>query len=84
MNEENTSGASREMTPEEKIHDLRKKIDAVIQYASMIKADSRPEYAKGKREIAIVYTKLQEAKMWGGKILEELGSELPAQFQDKA
>lgn len=78
------NGASREMTYQEKCHDLRKKIDAVIQYVGMVKNDNRPEYAKGKRETALVYTKLQEAKMWMGKVLEELGSELPKEFQDKA
>lgn len=81
---ENVSYASREMTPEEKCHDIRKKIDAIIQYVSQVKGDSRPDYAKGKREFALVYTKLQEAKMWTGKVLEELGNELPAEFADKA
>ena len=75
---------TREMTHEEKAHDVRKKIDAIIQYVSGIKADQRPEYAKGKREWALVDTKLQEAKMWAGKVLEELGSELPEKYQDKA
>lgn len=74
----------REMTLEEKSHDVRKKIDAIIQYVATIKNDTRSEYAKGKREVALVYTKLQEAKMWMGKVLEELGSELPVQYQDKA
>lgn len=77
-------GASQEMNPQDKMHDLRRRIDALIQYASSVKNDTRPEYAKGKREIALSYTKLQEAKMWVGKVLEEMGSELPAQFQDKA
>lgn len=72
------------MTPQETMHDLRKKIDALIQYTGMLKADARPEYANGKREIALTYTKLQEAKMWTGKVLEEMGSELPAEFRDKA
>ena len=78
------TGVGVEMLPQEKLHDLRKKIDAVIQYSAMIKNDSRVEYSKGKREIALVYTKLQEAKMWAGKDLEEMGSELPKEFQDKA
>lgn len=78
------TGTTREMTPQEKMHDLRVRIDAVIQYVAVIKSDSRPEYSKGKREIALVYTKLQEAKMWAGKVLEEMGSELPIEFQDKA
>ncbi|MGF6428240.1 hypothetical protein ABIE91_003460 [Bradyrhizobium elkanii] len=36
------------------------------------------------REIALVRTKLQEAKMWAGKILEVLGSPFPAELADKA
>lgn len=80
---ENT-GAMREMTLKEKSHDVRKKIDAVIQYVATIKNDTRPEYAKGKREVALVYTKLQEAKMWMGKVLEELGSPFPKELSDKA
>ena len=76
-------GAMREMTPEEKIHDLRKKIDANIRYAQSLK-DKREDYQKFIREISIVFTKLQEAKMWAGKCLEALGSELPEKFQDKA
>ncbi len=76
--------ATGEMNPKEKMHDMRKRIDAIIQYVGFVKNDTRPEYAKGKREIALVYTKLQEAKMWAGKVLEEMGSELPAEFADKA
>jgi hypothetical protein len=63
------------------LHEYRKQIDALIQAAGRMK-ETRPE--KGGREIAIVYTKLQEAKMWTGKVLEEIGSELPAEFRDKA
>jgi hypothetical protein len=33
---------------------------------------------------ALVYTKLQEAKMWTGKCLEQIGFELPKEYQDKA
>jgi hypothetical protein len=32
----------------------------------------------------LVREKLIEAKMWSGKILEALGSELPVEFRDKA
>lgn len=65
---------------EDKVHDLRKSIDANIkQFEELM-----PELTAGIREAALVRTKLQEGKMWAGKILEELGSELPAQFQDKA
>lgn len=82
MSEE--SMATREMFPEEKMHDIRVKIDAIIKYVGFVKNDQRPAYSKGKRELSLVYTKLQEAKMWTGKVLEELGSELPAEFRDEA
>ena len=77
-------GALTEMNPEEKIHDLRKKIDAKIQYVSSLKNDKREDYQKFSREIALVFTKLQEAKMWAGKCLEAIGSELPKEFRDEA
>ncbi len=78
------TNVSREMNPVEKGHDLRTKIDAIIRYADIIKNDQRPDYAKGKRELSLAHTKLQEAKMWVGKFLEEQGSELPAEFRDNA
>jgi len=72
-----------QMTQEEISHDTRKKIDAIIGFVKMQK-DDKFTYMKGKRELALAYTKLREAKMWMGKVLEELGSELPKEFQDKA
>lgn len=36
------------------------------------------------RELALVRTKLQEAKMWAGKILETMGSPFPSELADKA
>ncbi len=38
----------------------------------------------GGRELALSFTKLQEAKMWLGKALEELGSPLPQEYRDEA
>ena len=78
-----------EMTLREALHDLRKKIDGVIGYAYTFKMqpdqeDNGEGMKKMQREIALVYTKLQEAKMWAGKCLEQIGSELPKEFQDKA
>ena len=64
------------------IHLFRKNIDSVIQ--SALKLQSKIGRNSGGREISLVVTKLQEGKMWAGKILEAIGSELPAQFQDKA
>ena len=63
---------------QQEIHDFRKEIDALIQKAK------QAQDPRCGREMALVHTKLQEAKMWAGKCLEALGSELPKEFQDKA
>lgn len=69
------------VTPDD-VHLFRKHIDAVIQEAQ----DYQQAIGRnaGGREISLVVTKLQEGKMWAGKILEAMGSELPAQYRDKA
>jgi hypothetical protein len=66
------------------IHQLRKEIDAVTQKFQNLQGQVAAHKGKGGREIALVVTKLQEGKMWAGKILEALGSELPAEYADKA
>ncbi len=64
------------------LHDVRKQIDALIQMVNTIKNDA--VYKGAGREVSLSYTHLQEAKMWLGQALGVLGSELPAQFADKA
>ncbi len=64
------------------IHNFRKEIYAVIQKSQLLQSEIGRD--AGGREISLVVTKLQEAKMWAGKILEAIGSELPKEFQDKA
>lgn len=66
----------------EDIHAFRVNIDAQIVAAQDLQV--KIGRAPGGREISLVVTKLQEAKMWGGKILEAFGSELPAEYRDKA
>lgn len=62
------------------LHTFRKHMDACIK-----QVDSSPLHSHMYfREVEIVKTKLQEAKMWVGKCIEKLGSELPKEFQDKA
>lgn len=56
------------------VHDLRLNIDRVIQEAKS---------HESTRAISLVITKLEEAKMWAGKRLEELGSTLPKEYRDK-
>lgn len=84
-------GMANNMTTEQ-LHKFRQDIDACIQTAE---ADMKaPQIGTGSqgtpaghryiRELAITRTKLQEAKMWVGKCLELLGSQLPEEFRDKA
>lgn len=77
-----------ELTPEMKeVKELRKKIDAVIQdskHLNQVGDDHSVHYQPASRALSIATTKLEEAKMWCGKRLEELGSEFPAELADKS
>ena len=72
----------REKTMEEKIHDLRKEIDRVIKLTQLLRLEI--DRGNGGREISLAFTKLQEGKMWAGKVLEALGSKFPAKYRDEA
>ncbi len=61
------------------VKDLRKQIDACV-----LSVDKLTEQYGGSRALSLVRTKLEEAKMWGGKRLEELGSPFPKDLADKA
>lgn len=69
------------MSLEDGVHQFRKEIDKLIVRA---KAMSEQRLGKGGAEATLAYRSLQLAKMWLGKVLEENGSELPVEFQDKA
>lgn len=67
------------------IKDFRKAVDALIQRAELYLDTSNgipPMMAA--REMALVRTKLQEGKMWLGKVLEVVGNPFPAELADKA
>lgn len=66
----------------QQVKSLRVEIDRVTNQAKEFQV--KVDRTAGGREVALVITKLQEAKMWAGKILEALGSELPAEYADKA
>jgi hypothetical protein len=66
------------------VKNLRVEIDKNIKEAKIMKFTLSDNKRQGIREVSLVITKLQEAKMWAGKILEELGSELPVPFRDEA
>lgn len=60
---------------------LRVSIDACVKQAEAI-ADELD--FDGGREIAFSIAKLQEAKMWAGQALGELGQKLPEAYRDEA
>ncbi len=63
------------------VKDLRKRIDELVfvveqrQQAEMLNADVG-------RAFSLVRTKLQEAKMWAGKVLEAENKPLPKEYAD--
>lgn len=68
------------------VKDFRKEIDTNIQKAEAFLASVPPPTPTGNfgREMSLVRTKLQEAKMWAGKVLEAVGNPFPAELADKA
>ena len=67
----------------EQLHEFRKQIDACIKTAEndIVPGETKP-YG---RELALVRTKLQEAKMWAGKCLETNGdNQFPENLKDEA
>jgi hypothetical protein len=68
----------------ESVKTFRKEIDANIQKAEAFMGNASPNGANYGREMALVRTKLQEAKMWAGKVLEAVGNPFPPELADKA
>ena len=64
---------------EKQLHEFRKEIDALI-----VKAEKGILQMVGGREMAIAHVKLQEAKMWVGKVLEAKGTPFPPELADKS
>ena len=67
--------------PEETLHELRKSIDAIIKWTGKLKENRKSGYG---REISLVYTRLQESKMWAGQCLGAIGSPFPEHLRDEA
>ena len=64
------------------IKDLRVEIDRVTKQAKTVaEAIARGD---GGREVSLTITKLEEAKMWAGKVLEAIGHLLPEEYRDEA
>jgi hypothetical protein len=72
-------------TIRELLKNLRSETDRVIKMAQNISGDVIQGRESG-REVSLAITKLQEAKMWLGQGIGELGEEfkLPEQFRDEA
>jgi hypothetical protein len=70
------------MAIEQALKDQRVEIDRCIKRNQQIAM----YIARGTagREVALAITKLQEAKMWLGKALEEIGYPLPEEYRDEA
>jgi len=70
------SGIPANICTKDETKELRKHIDACIQEVNQYQPS---------RALALVKTKLEEAKMWGGKRLEELNpDDYPKELRDKA
>jgi hypothetical protein len=78
------------MLDNNKLHELRVAIDANIKTSAELLKEclTQPEVfeitSHPSRPAEIVLTKLQEAKMWVGKILEANGAPFPAELRDEA
>ena len=67
-----------------KLKQLRQDIDKLIQISDEYKTTNEGQkYPVYIREISIVKTKLQEAKMWTGKCIEISGFPLPEKYRDE-
>jgi vancomycin resistance protein YoaR len=64
------------------MHTLRREIDACIKMARLKQRQMLA--CPGIGELDLAHRKLQEAKMWVGKVLEELDSPLPEEYRDEA
>ncbi len=74
-----------------RIKEFRKEIDVLIQKSEYFlglgsSGDSTAFEIRqsSKRELELIRMHLQEAKMWGGKVLETLGNPFPTELADRS
>lgn len=60
------------MSPVDKISKLRQDAQVLIEYAESLRSDE--EMKPAGREVSLVITKLEEARMWGGKALSHFNT----------
>jgi hypothetical protein len=61
---------------------LRVAINTAIADAHKI-AEKHIQRGPGGRELSLAITNLQQARMWAGEALSELGSKLPEEYRDE-
>jgi hypothetical protein len=83
----NSSAPMPATDPNLLIDTFRQEVDAVIKKCEeiqrMLSSGTTPN-PELMRCLALVRTNLQQGKMWGGKCLEAMGSQLPIEFRDEA
>lgn len=63
------------------VHELRKRIDELVfEVEDRLKGEMKSN--DQGRAFSLVRTKLQEAKMWAGKVLEAESKQLPKEYRD--
>lgn len=71
-----------EITLTNAVKELRVSIDGDTRYAQSLAQEINR--GPGGSEMALAITKLQEAKMWVGQVLGEIGHKLPEEYRDEA
>lgn len=79
MDSENTTATDHEPTEQEYVKQFRVQADALMGFAKRL-ADK----FGGSRAYALMFTHAELSKMYGGKRLEEMGTEFPAELADKS
>lgn len=75
---------SQNPMPTEDVKALRVSIDSLLKEIHRLQGFANVNFQLGHLASGQVETKLMEAKMWCGKILEANNSPLPQEFRDEA
>lgn len=79
MAQDDSEFPKQEMTEVEQVKAFRVKADAL-----MVEAKRLANRFGGSRAYSLIFTHAELAKMYGGKRLEEIGTEFPAELADKS
>lgn len=76
---DNENVPQQEMTEQEQVKAFRVQADKL-----MVEAQRLAKRFNGSRAYSLMFTHAELAKMYGGKRLEEMGTEFPAELADKS